>query len=86
MNSHCFKLIDLIQFLLICKIVAKFFFGVEYLNLENKKENSCAVFTNSIKQVREIRKFQVADLQQQLRNVPKNLVYVQSCCFTNVNR
>ena len=86
MNSHCFKLIDLIQFLLICKIVAKFFWGVEYLNLENKKENSCAVFTNSIKQVREIRKFQVADLQQQLRNVPKNLVYVQSCCFANVNR
>ena len=57
-----------------------------YLSLEKEKENSCAVFTNSIKQVRKIKKFQVADLQQQLRNVPKNLVYVQSCCFANVNR
>ena len=71
MNSHCFKLIDLIQFLLICKIVAKFFLGVEYLNLENKKENSCAVFTNSIKQVREIRKFQVADCNNGLEMYKK---------------
>ena len=42
-----------------------------YLSLEKEKENSCAVFTNSIKRAREIRKFQVADLQRRLRNVQK---------------
>ena len=57
-----------------------------------KKENYCAVFTKSIKRAREIRKFQVADLKltegrlkkianKQLRNVQKNVMHVQSCCF-----
>ena len=57
-----------------------------------KKENYCAVFTKSIKRAREIRKFQVADLKltkgrlkkianKQLRNVQKNVMRVQSCCF-----
>ena len=32
-----------------------------YLNLEKEKENSCAVFINSVKRAHEIRKFQVAD-------------------------
>ena len=35
-----------------------------YLNLEKEKENSCAVFIDSIRQAHEIRKFQGADLQQ----------------------
>ena len=51
-----------------------------YLSLEKEKENSCAVFTNSIKRAREIRKFQVADLQRRLRNVQK------SVCFASINR
>ena len=40
-----------------------------YLSLDKEKENSCAVFSNSIKRAREIRKFQVTDLQRRLRNV-----------------
>ena len=50
------------------------------------------MFTKSIKRAREIRKFQVADLKltkgrlknianKQLRNVQKNVMRVQSCCF-----
>ena len=57
-----------------------------YLSLEKEKENSCAVFTNSIKRAREIRKFQVADLQRRLRNVQKSVMHVQSCCFADINR
>lgn len=41
-----------------------------YLSLE-KKKISCAVFINSIKREREIRKFQVGDLQRRLRNKKK---------------
>ena len=52
-----------------------------------RKENSCVGFTNSIRQAREIRTFQVADLQRRLRNVQKkSVMHVQSCCFANVNR
>ena len=50
-----------------------------------EKENFCAVFTNSVKHVHEIRKF-VADLQRQQRNVQKSVIHVQSCCFANINR
>ena len=52
-----------------------------YLTLEKEKENSCAVFTNSINQLHEIRKFQAADLQRWIRNVQKNVMHLQSCCF-----
>ena len=76
-------------------------FGVEsertVYEFGKKKENYCAVFTKSIKRTREIRKFQVADLKltkgrlkkianKQLRNVQKNVMRVQSCCFANINR
>ena len=54
-----------------------------YLSLE--KENVCVMFTYSIKQVHEIKKFHVAVLQQQLRNVQKSMMHVQSCCFVNIN-
>ena len=37
------------------------------------------MFTNSLKRAREIRKFQVADLQRRLRNVQK------SVCFADIN-
>ena len=73
--------IDLIQFHLIWKILAKLS-GVE----SEVKENSCAVFTNSIEWAREIRKFQVSDLQRRLKNVQKSMMHMQSCCFANLNR
>ena len=40
--------------------------------------------TYSKKQVHEIKKFHVAVLQQQLRNVQKSMMHVQSCCFVNI--
>ena len=42
-----------------------------YLSLEKEKENFCVLFTYSINQAREIRKFQVAVVQRRLRNVHK---------------
>ena len=55
--------IDRIQSDLICQMLANFS-GLNpkgpYLSLEKEKENSCAVFTYSIKRAREIRKFHVA--------------------------
>ena len=57
-----------------------------YLSLEKEKQNHCAAFTNSIKRAREIRKFQVTDLQRWLRNVQKSVMHVQSCCFAHINR
>ena len=83
--------IDLIQFHLTCRILAKLS-GVESertvseFSKRKLKEISCAVFTNSITRAREIRKFQVADLQRRLRSVPKTVMHVQSCCFAKINR
>ena len=54
-----------------------------YLSGEKEKENFCSLFTNNIRRVREIRKFQVAGLQRRLRNVQKSVKHVQSCCFVN---
>ena len=48
-----------------------------YLSVEKEKENLCVVFTYSIKQVREIRRFHVVVVQQWLRNVPKSVMHVQ---------
>ena len=61
-----------------------------YLSLEKEKENSCAVFTNSIKRAREIRKFQVADLQRRLKNVQKEKLHMVKplkpiSCHFNLN-
>ena len=50
-----------------------------YLSLEKDKENFCVALTYSIKQAREIGKFHVAVMQQQLRNVQKSAMHVQSC-------
>ena len=64
--------IDLIQFPSICQMLAKFS-GLNpkgpYLSVEKEKENFYVVFTFSIKQAREIRKFHDAVLQRRLRNV-----------------
>ena len=55
-----------------------------YLSLEKEKETFCAVFTNSIERVREIRKFHVAIVQRALTNVQKSVMHVQSCCFARM--
>ena len=56
-----------------------------YLSLEKEKENFCVVLIYLIKRASEIRKFHVAVVQQQLRNVQKSLMHVQSCSFANLN-
>ena len=56
-----------------------------YLSLEQEKQKFCAVFTNSIERVREIRKFHVAIVQRALTNVQKSVMHVQSCCFASMN-
>ena len=43
----------------------------------------CSPF--SIKRAHEIRKFHVAIVQRQLRNVQKSVIYMQICGFANVN-
>ena len=48
-----------------------------YLSVEKEKENLCVVFTYSIKQVHEIRRFHVVVVQQWLRNVQKSVMHVQ---------
>ena len=52
-----------------------------YVSLEKEKQNFCVVLTYSTKQVREIRKFHVAVVQQRLRNVEKGVIHVQRCFF-----
>ena len=46
-------------------------------------ESRCLFFTSSSK--REIRHFHVEVVQRRQRNVQKNLIHVQSCCFANLN-
>ena len=74
--------IDLIQFHLICQMLAKFS-GLNptgpNLSLEKEKETFCVVFTYSVKRVH------VAVVQQYLKNVQKSVMHVQSCCFTKIN-
>ena len=56
-----------------------------YVSLEKDKQNFCVVLTYSIKRAREIRKFDVAVVQQRLRNVQKNVIHVERCFFANLN-
>ena len=85
------NLIDLIQCHLICQKLAKFpaveFEGTD-LSLEKEMKKNIfvlPVFTYSIKQAREIRRFHVTVVQPRLRNVQKSVMHVQSCCFANIN-
>ena len=58
--------IDLIQFYLICQMLAKYsgFYPIgPYPSLEKEKETFCVVFTYSVKRTSEIRKFHVAVVQ-----------------------
>ena len=84
------NLIELIQFHLICQMLAKFSKAESERNAfkfrkRKRKRKFCVVFTYSIKQAREIRKFHVAVEQRRLRNVQKSVMHVQSCCFANIN-
>ena len=55
-----------------------------YLCLE-KEKNFRVVLTFFVKRVRKSRKFHVAAVQRQLRNVQKRVMHVQSCCFGDIN-
>ena len=63
------------------------FSGVEFLRTLSKfrKKGDCFLFMSSTKC--EIRPFHVIDIvvQRQQRNVEKNVMHVQSCCFANLN-
>ena len=64
------------------------FFGVEFertvlKSSGNEKGNCCFVFPSSKK--REIRHFHIVVMQRRLRKVQKSVMYVQSCCFANLN-
>ena len=49
--------------------------------LKKKTKTFCIVFTKSMRRAREIRKFHIAVMQRW----QKSLMYVQSCCFANIN-
>ena len=77
-----FKLVGLIQSHFICQMLAKFSGRNpkgQYLTLEKEKETFCVVFTYSVELAR------VTVVQQQLKNVQKSVMNVQSCCFTTLN-
>ena len=57
-----------------------------YLSLEEEKDNFCVVFTYSIKQACEIRKFRVSQgCNNGKKNVQNSVMHVQICCFVNKN-
>ena len=51
----------------------------DYIKVEENKKEVVVL-------KREIRPFQVVVVQRRLRNVQKSVMYVQSCCFANINR
>ena len=81
--------IDLIQFHLVCKTLAKSS-GIEsertVSDFRKRQRKFLCCVHQPHKQAREIRNFQVADLQRRLRNVQKSMMHVQSCCFADINR
>ena len=80
MDLHCFKLLDWSY--LICQMLTKFSGSNPNgpsLGWENEKETFCVVLTYSIKWACEIRKFHVTIMQQQLGNVQKSVMHMQSC-------
>ena len=56
-----------------------------YLSLEKERETFCVVFTYSVKQVHEIRKFHLPVMQRWLKNVQKSMTHDVQSCFINVN-
>jgi len=53
-----------------------------YQSSGKEKESCCLVFLSWTK--RENRHFHVVVVQRRLRNVQKNVMDVQSCCFANL--
>ena len=49
------------------------------VRLEKEKETFCVAFTYSVKWAH------VTVVQQQLKNLQKSVMHVQSCCFTKIN-
>ena len=88
-NLHLKSEFALIQFHLICKILAKLS-GAEYeravSEFRKRKRNFWCYVHQLHKRVREIKKFQVADVYRGLRNAHKTLMHVKRCCFANLYR
>ena len=84
------KFIHLIQFLLICQMLANLS-GVESESTiskfrKRKRKSLCCVHLSYyLTGTREIGKFHVAIVQRRLRYVQKRVMHVQSCCFANVS-
>ena len=78
-NSRCLKLYRAYSISFNSSNVGNFLLDLNFKELyqssRKEKESCCLVFTSSTK--RETRHFHV------LRNVPKSVMYVQSCCFAN---
>ena len=53
-----------------------------YQSSGKEKESCCLVLPSSTKL--EMRHFHVVVVQRRLRNVQKNVMQVQSCCFANL--
>ena len=85
MNSHCFTVNRSYSF----SFNLSNFLGLNpkgpYLSSEKEKENFCDVFTHSVKQACEIRKFHVAVVQQRLRNVQKAWCACKVVVLLNIN-
>ena len=69
-------------------IVGKFFLelnakGLHESSRKEKWESCCLLFPSSTK--REIRQFHVVVVQRRQRNVQKNVMHVQNCCFACLN-
>ena len=78
----------LFNFYLSCQTLAKFS-GLNpkgpYVILEKGKQNFFFVLAYSIKWASEIRKFNVAVVQQRLRNVQKSVMHMQRCFSASLN-
>ena len=78
------SLFHLVQFRKCWGIFLEWSSKSRYLSSEKEKLKFCLVSTSSKK--REIRKFRVVVVQWRQRNVQKNVMHVQSCCFANLNQ
>jgi len=75
---------DLVQFHLICQMLAKFS-GVKSERTVSKFRERKRKLLCSFKLEHEIRKFQVTVMQWRLRSVQKSVMHMQSYCFANKN-
>ena len=73
----------LIQFQLICQMLAEFSVVESERTLFRlkKRNKNCVLFAYFIKRAREISQFHAVVVLRRLRNVQKSMMHVQSCCF-----